>query len=132
MNIRRFSKRVLISTGTAVAVAGLLAGPAAAKSGDIVRQGRCSAHSDWKLKLGPRGSVIESEFEVDSNINGQRWNVRVTDNGALVFSGRKTTIPPSGSFSLSLRSTNRAGTDHFVAVATNPATSEVCRATASV
>jgi hypothetical protein len=109
-----------------------VAGPAEAKGGDVTRSGACSARSIWKLKLAPRAGVIESEFEVDSNVNGQTWNARVSDNGVRVFTGKRTTIAPSGSFSLHLRTANRAGTDRFVAVASNPVGRETCTAAASV
>jgi hypothetical protein len=126
----------IIRTGAAVlAVAGssfAVATPAFAKHGDIVRQGSCSARSDWKLKLGPRDGGIETEFQVDSNRNGQKWNVRLADNGARVFAGTATTRAPSGSFTVERRIANRKGTDHVVATAMNAVTGETCRATAAV
>ncbi len=132
MNTRTLSTRILLTTGAAVLLGSLVAGTAEAKGGDVTRRGSCSAGSAWKLKLGPRGGVIETEFEVDSNVNGQPWSIRVTDNGATVFTGKRVTAAPSGSFSLRLRKPNLAGTDQFVAVASNPATGETCSASASV
>jgi len=126
----------MIRTGVAaLAIAGSLSAfvpQAGAKPGDVIRQGSCSARSDWKLKLGPRDGRIETEFEVDSNRNGQKWNVRLADNGVQVFTGTATTRAPSGSFTVERRIANRAGTDHVVATAKNNATGETCRATASV
>jgi hypothetical protein len=126
-------------TRTAAAVTGalLLAGalgvgaaPAHAKDGDVRRSGTCSAGATWKLKLAPRDGAIETEFEVDSNRDGQTWSVRMTDNGVLVFSGTRTTAPPSGSFTVRKRIPDRAGTDSVVAVA--KFNGQTCRGTASV
>jgi hypothetical protein len=128
---RRLSAAAL--TISSIAIAGSMwAGPAFAKSGDVVRRGACSAGSDWKLKLGPRGGVIETEFEVDSQRAGQTWNVRISDNGATVLSRTARTSAPSGSFSVGVRVPNRAGVDAFVATASNSRTGEKCVARASV
>ncbi len=35
---------------------------------------------------------------VDSNVNGQQWQVRITDNGTSIFRGDRTTVAASGSF----------------------------------
>lgn len=108
------------------------AAPAAAKSGDVRVAGRCTARTTSKLKVKHDDGRIEAELEVDSNRNGQRWNVRLTDQGVLVFAGAATTKAPSGSFEVERRIPNRAGTDVIRATATNPATGETCTATASL
>lgn len=113
-----------------VGIAGAV--PAMAKDGDVIVTGSCSAASTYKLKLAPRDGGIETEFEVDSNVNGQVWSVRMTDNGARVFRGSATTAAPSGSFTVRPKIANLAGTDTVVATATNPTTGERCVATASV
>lgn len=129
---RRTSAKILAVTSS-LAFAGLLAAaPAHAKDGDVVASGTCSAGSAWSMKLGPRDNVIETEFEVDSNIVGQKWKVQITDNGATVFRGARTTTAPSGSFAINIRPTNQAGTDSFVATATTKSTGESCTASASV
>ncbi len=119
----------------AVIGAAMLAFPAAlsvaAKDGDVIRTGSCTGNSDWKLKLSPENGRIEVEFEVDSNINGQTWNVKLKKDGNLFFSGQRTTQAPSGSFELRRVVNNGAGTETFVGRAKNPATDEVCRGTAS-
>ena len=94
--------------------------------------GNCSGATDWKLKLGPRDGRIEVEAEIDSNIAGQNWNVKLKRNGSVVFQGIRTTHGPSGSFEVRRVTTNGAGTDNFVLKATNPNTGEVCRGTASI
>ena len=107
------------------------AGAVAAKDGDVIRTGSCTNNSDWKLKLSPENGRIEVEFEVDSNVNGQTWNVKLKKDGNVFFSGQKTTQAPSGSFEVRRVVNNGAGTETFVGKATNPQTGEVCRGTAN-
>jgi hypothetical protein len=103
----------------------------AAKDGDVIRTGSCSRSTDWKLKLSPENGRIEVEGEIDSNVNGQTWNVKLKRNGNVFWSGTRTTQAPSGSFEVRRLATNGAGTDGFVLKATNAATGEVCRGMAT-
>ena len=48
----------------------------------------------------------EVESEIDSNRNGQRWSVRMRQDGVLVHNGSAVTRAPSGSFSVERRSAN--------------------------
>jgi hypothetical protein len=101
--------------------------PAAhAGGGEVIRRGACSATSDWKLKAKPDNARIELEFEVDSNVVGQTWNVTLRQNGDRIFNGTRVTQGPSGSFELRRRPTDTAGTDRFFARAVNPGTGETC------
>ena len=133
--INRFKAKAARLGALALIGAALLAFPAAmsvaAKDGDVIRTGNCTINSDWKLKLSPENGRIEVEFEVDSNVNGQTWNVRLKKDGNVFFSGQRTTQGPSGSFELRRVVNNGAGIETFVGRATNPATGEVCRGTAS-
>lgn len=108
-----------------------VAGPVAAKDGDVIRRGQCTAASTWKLKLSPENGRIEVEFQVDQNRNNRPWNVRLSDNGTLAWSGSRTTQAPSGAFTVRRLITNRVGADRIVARAVNPRTGEVCRGTAT-
>jgi hypothetical protein len=126
------TKRLAIPM-TVLALAAL--GPASvasAKDTDIRRAGTCTGASSSKIKLSPENGRIEVEFEVDQNRNGVRWGVGIWDNNVPVFAGRATTTAPSGSFEVNRVIVNRAGSDRVVAKATNPATGEVCRATATI
>jgi len=127
------SKIVRVALGATVALALAVVGttPAMANDADVIRRGSCSGSSDWKLKLSPDDGQIEVEYEVDSNVSGQRWQVRIKKNGARIFSGSRVTRPPSGSFEVRVLTSNPAGTDRFRARATNPATGEICVGTAS-
>ena len=106
---------------------GLAALPASAQAGDVIRTGSCSAGSNWKLKSGARDAGLETEFEVDSNVNGQTWNWRLLENGTKVASGSAMTVGPSGSFTIRRVLANPAGTDTLVGRAVNPVTGEICR-----
>ncbi len=126
-------------TRTKVAVMALAAtmllavAPAAHAGGtEVIRQGSCSASSDWKLKIKPDNSRLELEFEVDSNVAGQTWNVAIRQNGSRIFNGSRVTQGPSGSFELRRRPADTAGADRFVARATNPGTGEICVGRASL
>jgi hypothetical protein len=121
---------VALAGTLALSIAG--AAPALAKSGDVVRQGSCSGSTDWKLKLSPDDGRMEVEYEVDSNVNGQTWNVKVFQDGTRIFRGNRVTQAPSGSFELRVLGSDGAGTDSFSARATNRATGETCRGSASI
>ena len=116
---------------SAVAFGTIAAAPAYAKTVKVQTHGTCSKGAHWKLSLGPDGRIIETEFEVDSNHAGQKWNVTIGDNGTRVFTGLRTTTAPSGSFSVARRIPNRAGVDHVVATAKNARSGETCIARAS-
>jgi len=119
-----------VAVASAISITGLvIAGTSSvsAKDGDVMVRRPCSEASTAKLKLRPRDGGIEYQFEVDSNVNGQRWRVHVKDNGTVILRGVRTTRPPSGSFTVERRTANRAGTDTLVASAKNPSTGELCR-----
>src|SRR3954451_4561150 len=84
-----------------------------AKGGGAVvsRHGTCSNGATYTLKAKHDNSLIEVEWQVDSNKAGQVWSTGLRDNGALFFSGHRTTQPPSGSFTVHRRTANRAGGD---------------------
>ena len=116
----------------ALALGTLGVAPASAQSPRIQKQGKCSATSQWKLKLRQDGGVIETQFEVDTNAAGQKWKVVLKDNGATVFTGARKTVAPSDSFSVSNRIPNLVGVDRVTASATNTVTGEKCFAQASI
>jgi hypothetical protein len=69
--------------------------------------------------------LIELGSEVDVNVAGQAWAVKVVDNGVTVWAGRRTTIAPSGALAVANRLTDRAGLDTITVTATRGTT--VCR-----
>jgi hypothetical protein len=121
----------------AAALAGSLAlvvpaGVAVAGDNDVIQEGSCGGSSDWKLKLSPEDGGIEAEFEVDQNVSGDRWRVRIRHDGDLAFRGTRTTGGASGSFEVRIVENDNAGTDNFRARARNLSTGEVCIGTASI
>jgi hypothetical protein len=114
-----------ISLGAAM-LAGPVVGPALANDSDVIRRGSCSGASDWKLKLSEEDGRIEVEFEVDQNVVGDAWRVRIRHGDDLVFAGRRTTRAPSGSFEVEILRPNRRGDDVFRARAVNVETGETC------
>ena len=118
----------------ALAATSLVATSAIAHASDdreVIRTGSCSARSDWKLKVDREDRGLEVEFEVDQNVNGDVWRVRIRQDGDTVFAGRRTTRGRSGSFEVERRVPNTAGNDVFRARAVNTRTDEVCKGRAT-
>jgi hypothetical protein len=116
----------------AALITAVVAAPTLARTGDVSKAGSCSIHSDWTLKAGHRDGRIEVEFEVDQNRVGKMWRVPLTDNGDVFFRATRTTLAPSGSFTVHDTTRNRAGTDRIVARAVNLNSGEVCRGVVSL
>jgi len=127
-------KLAIIGVTALVAAVALVASLPAAASGDakVVRTGSCSGSSDWKLKLKHDNGKIETEFEVDQNVNGQDWRVVLRHDGVRFFRGIRTTHAPSGSFEVNRRSNDNTGTDRIKARAVNLQSGEVCKAAATI
>jgi len=125
-------RRFLIGVITSVLCVAGIAAPALARAGDVQRSGTCSVASTWTLQAGPRDGQIKVEFEVDQNVVGATWRVRLLDNGTKFFSGLRMTQAPSGSFTVTRRTADLAGTDRIVGWAKNLSTGEICRGVARV
>jgi hypothetical protein len=131
MTSRIATRLAAAAIGTLVLV-GTTTAPASAKDGDVRVYGTCTAASKTKIKLGLRDGRIEAETEVDSNRNGQRWSVRMRQNGVLVHNGTAITQAPSGSFQVRKILRNNPGTDRVTTVSRNPVTGETCTVTARI
>ena len=123
-------KGIALALVTAVAFL-VPAGAAMAGDRDVIREGSCDRSSDWKLKVSPDDGGLEVEFEVDQNVTGDRWRVRIRHDGDLAFRGVRTTRGASGSFEVRIVERNRAGADRFRGKAVNLATGERCVGTAT-
>jgi hypothetical protein len=123
--------RRTIALATATGALALLPATALAKNDDVVKRGSCSAHSTYKLKLKADDGRIQTELEVDQNVNGVTWAVTLRRNGVLAASTKATTKAPSGSFELRRLLTDGPGADTISARATSPS-GEVCTAKASI
>lgn len=93
--------------------------------------GSCTGDSSSKLKVRRDRGRLKAQFEVDENVNGVVWNVRLSRNGTVVVDTTRATHPPSGSFSIQRRLGNGAGPDTVSATATSPS-GEVCTASATI
>lgn len=131
---RSRARRAAWGSLVALILAGTLSAAPAHAGGEprVERRGGCSESSRWKLKLKRDDGGIEVEYEVDQNVNGDRWRVVMKRNGNRFFRGIRTTRPPSGSFEVERHTDDGPGTDRFVARARNLRTGEVCRGRASI
>ena len=125
-------KLMVITALLAIGVALPAVAPAKDNPG-VMRTGVCSGlGASWKLKAKHDDGRVETEFEVDQNRNGRRWNVVIRRNGVVVFRGSRITRPPSGSFSVNRRIANAAGRDRIVATARSVVGGGVCRGVVTV
>jgi hypothetical protein len=120
--------KVALAAAFVLTLAG--AAPATANPRDVIERGSCSGSSHWKLKLSPEDGRIEVEFEVDSNVSGQTWRVRLFQDGDKIFGGNRVTRGASGSFDVRKVTGDGSGTDPFTARATHEG--ETCRGSASI
>jgi hypothetical protein len=124
-------KRFLAVALVASLAIALPAGLALAGDRDVIEEGSCSGSTDWKLKLSLEDGGLEVEFEVDQNVVGDRWRVKIRHDGDLAFRGTRTTGGASGSFEVRIVENDGPGTDAFRARARNVSTGEVCVGAAS-
>jgi hypothetical protein len=98
----------------------------------IVRvAGSCTGNSTAKLKVKRDRGRLKTEFEVDQNVSGVAWAVKLSRNGTVVVDTTRTTRAPSGSLRIERRLTNGPGPDTVSATATSPS-GETCTATATL
>jgi hypothetical protein len=124
--------RILVTAGVVSAALLVAALPAGAAGQEVIRTGNCSGSADWKLKVKLDDGLIDTEFEVDQNVNGRRWRVVLRRDGVRFFRGIRTTHAPSGSFTVERRTANPAGPDRITARAVNLRSGQVCRASATI
>ncbi len=122
----RFGMAALLSAGLLASAPAAFASDRSGGGGGVTKEGTCSANSTWKLKVSPENGRLQVEFEVDQNVVGDTWKVRLSDNGTVFFRGTAVTSGPSGSFEVRKLTTNLAGTDTVVGAAKNVSTGETC------
>jgi len=120
--------------GLAALMAGgiLASAPQAFARDGITTEGACSGASTWKLTLSIDNGRVESEFEVDQNVVGDTWKVKMSDNGVIFFRGQAVTQGPSGSFEIRKFTANQPGADKILALAKNVSTGETCKGSGSI
>ncbi|HET6173673.1 MAG TPA: hypothetical protein VFD90_13750 [Gaiellales bacterium] len=108
--ISNTAKTIAAAFTVAAALGATTVQSASAKSGPGVRiAGTCSETSASKLKVKQDNGRLQVEFEVDQNRVGVPWTVELRKDGRIVFKGTRTTIAPSGSFSLERRIAGTTG-----------------------
>jgi hypothetical protein len=127
----RFGMAALLSAGLLASAPAAFASNRSGGGGGVTTEGSCSANSTWKLKVSPENGRLQVEFEVDQNVIGDTWKVRLSDNGTTFFRGTAVTSGPSGSFEVRRITNNQAGTDTVTGMAKNVSTGETCMGTAS-
>ncbi len=131
-SVKATGKVILMRNATRLAIVGLvmavLVAPSAvlAKDGDVITTGACSNASTWKLKLSDEDLGKEIKIEVDQNVTGDRWKVRILLNGDVLFKGKRTTQAPSGSFKVRRLVEDSPGKDVVKIRARNLTTGETC------
>jgi hypothetical protein len=95
------------------------------RSPGVVKHGSCSGQATWKLHVSPENGRLQVEFEVHQATAGDRWRVRINENGAQLWSGTKVT-QSDGSFDVKHGAHDTSGPDKFVVKATNASTGETC------
>ena len=114
--------------------AGASASAHTAKTSAVVVNRRCSKGSLGNLQLQREDTgKLSVDFGVDMarHTAGVAWKVKGTDNGTALFATTMHTIS-DGSFSITRVVTPKAGVNHIVAIAANPATGETCSLSASI
>jgi hypothetical protein len=126
-------RKLTVITALLALVVALPAVAPAKNNPGVMRTGVCSGlGASWKLKAKHDDGRVETEFEVDQNRSGRRWNVVIRRNGVVVFRGSRITRPPSESFSVNRRIGNAAGPDRIVATARSVVGGGVCRGVVTV
>jgi len=130
----------LVSISASLAVAALcaaLAAPQAAARGrrlgnPVMTSGPCSdGTSTFTLKSQfddtPFPQTVGAEFEVNSGVIGQTWQVTLTDNGAVFFDEPVDTVGPEGGLNVTHPDQGAFAIAHTIAAqAVNLATGAAC------
>ena len=130
----KFRRLAVIAVPVAIALGAAGTALPAHAAGSVNKTGHCSGTSMKNLQLQREDPThISVDFGVDMarHTAGVVWNVRETDNGTVFVNTTRKTIS-DGSFSITKLITAQPGTNTIVARATNPATGEVCRISASI
>ena len=121
---------------TALAAATITAGvsvclavPAAA---DVEPRGMCSAASAWEADIERDFGVYDIDFEVKTQVVGERWRLVLQQNGRSVYSDTRATVQDvDGRYAdvdWEIVRPDRAGTsERFILSARNISTGETCR-----
>ena len=126
--------RPVLRSAIAALVVASIALPPSASAGDgrIVRRGACTGPSDWKLDVRQEdGGRLRVKLEIEGGRSGQDWHIFLSDNGAGIFSGTRTS-GSGGHLEVRVRTADRAGADAIKAAANNVVSGESCTGRATL
>ncbi len=121
-------RRPALRSAFAAVVVAVLVIPSPARAGDgrVVRRGSCSGLSEWKLDVRKEdGGRIRVQLEIEGGRSGQDWHIFMSDNGARIFSGTRTS-GSGGYVEVRVHTTDLAGSDAIKAAANNVVSGESC------
>ena len=131
--------RAVVAGGIAASVLAAVAVPAFATTpvskshpdASVNRVGSCTGGTArWNANMSARSHrQLEASFSVDGARVGSRWNVVMTHNGKVVYSGTRTAGAATGGWEVSRHVPQFSGHNTLATVATNRASGAVCRAT---
>lgn len=107
--------------------------PTSAATGSVVKTGNCSGTSVYSLQVQreTRTSIsVDWGVDMRRHTKGIKWAVTEADNATIFVHTTVQTIA-DGSFSIT-RIIPSQPTNTITATATNPATGETCKATATI
>jgi hypothetical protein len=123
---RRRGRLFAATAGLILATTLAASPPSFAKDDRAERRGNCSGPSEWKLDVHREdGGTLRLHLEVEGGKPGQKWHVFLSDDGAGVFAGSRTS-GKDGRFSVQTRTADRSGKDKVRAAANNLETGETC------
>jgi len=126
--------RPVLRSAIATLTIASIAVPSSASAGDdrIRRRGNCSGRSEWELDVRREDAGrLRVRLEIEGGRSGQDWHLFLSDNGANIFSGTRTS-ESGGHVEVRVRTADRSGADAVKAAANNVATGESCRGRATL
>jgi hypothetical protein len=116
----------LVAIAVALGLTLAVTAPVAARD-ESRRQGSCSGGpGDWLLRVQreDRGR-LRVRFRIDDVPEGQRWQLFVSNNGARIYSGTRSSSR-GGEVRVRLTTRNRPGRDRIAASGVNTKTGTTC------
>jgi hypothetical protein len=105
----------------------LIAAPSASAHDEVRRHGSCSGGpGDWTLRVRrEHGGRLRVRFRIDHVAPGESWQLFLSDNGARIFSGTRTS-DHRGVVRVTRFPPNRRRSDRIAASGVNAVTATTC------
>lgn len=121
-------RTVGIAGATLLLIAGVPLAFAVTASADTERRGSCGGSAWFDYEVEKDDGRFEVNFEVNSNRQGQQWQLRLFHDGSRYYSGVHTT-DYEGEVDIDWDRPDTSGNDSFRARARNLSSGEVCSVT---